>query len=97
MDLHQLVKIEQISAAETWPLRHEVMWPEMPFDFIQLPEDKNGIHFGLYVNNDLKSVVSLFSTNTHTAQFRKFATKIEEQGKGYGSKLLLHLMEFAQK
>ncbi len=81
----------------TWPLRHEVMWPNMPFDFIKLPEDSNGNHFGLFVNQELVSIVSLFQTEVGIAQFRKFATKTSVQGKGYGSKLLLHLIEFAKE
>ncbi|TMM57541.1 GNAT family N-acetyltransferase [Maribacter algarum] len=80
-----------------WPLRHEVMWPDMPFDFVKLPEDSNGTHFGLFVANELVSIASLFKTGEGIAQFRKFATKIEEQGKGYGTKLLLHLIENAQE
>lgn len=91
------MEIKSISAEMTWPLRHEVMWPNEPFDFIKLPEDSNGNHFGLFVNKELISIVSLFQTEVGTAQFRKFATKINEQGKGYGSKLLLHLIEFAQE
>ena len=97
MDQHQLVKIKNISALDTWPLRHEVMWPEMPLDYSKLPDDELGYHFGLFLNTKLVSVVSLFIADDHTAQFRKFATKEEEQGKGYGSKLLTHLLEFALK
>lgn len=73
------------------------MWPDMPFDFIKLPEDTNGDHFGLFTNEELTSIVSLFQTGPGVAQFRKFATKESEQGKGYGSKLLSHLIQFAQK
>lgn len=81
----------------TWPLRHEVMWPNMPFEFIQLPEDAEGTHFGLFIETELVSIVSLFETDMGVAQFRKFATKESQQGKGYGSKLLSHLIKFAQK
>lgn len=93
----QLEVIKQISAETTWPLRHLVMWPDLPFDFIKLPEDPNGIHFGLFKSEELLSIVSLFQTGEGTAQFRKFATMSAEQGKGYGSKLLAHLIEYAQK
>ena len=89
------MKIKLISAEETWPLRHEVMWPYMPFDFIKLPEDTEGKHFGLFLDTHLVSVVSIFQKDAGVAQFRKFATKIEEQGKGYGSKLLQHVFDFA--
>ncbi|MFS4492064.1 GNAT family N-acetyltransferase [Maribacter sp. 2308TA10-17] len=91
------MEIKPISAKETWPLRHEVMWPNMPLDFIKLPEDSNGNHFGLFLSNELVSIVSLFETGNRIAQFRKFATKTELQGKGHGSKLLLYLMAFAKE
>jgi predicted GNAT family N-acyltransferase len=91
------LKIKQISAAQTWSLRQEVMWPEMPIYFVKLPLDDKGNHFGFYSDQELISVVSLFQTDVGVAQFRKLATKKEEQGKGYGSKLLLHLISFAQK
>lgn len=91
------MKIKRISAAQTWSLRQEVMWPEFPLEFIKLPEDSNGYHFGLFVDTELISIVSLFQSKLDEAQFRKFATKKEEQGKGYGSKLLIHLINFTKK
>ncbi len=91
------MKIKEISAQEVWPIRHEVMWPNMPFDFIKLKEDSKGIHFGLFLNDELMSVISLFETSPEVAQFRKFATKMSAQNKGYGSKLLTHTMVFAKK
>ena len=92
-----ILTIKEITAEMTWPLRHEVMWPEMPFDFIQLPEDSKGTHFGLFIDTSLVSIVSLFETDIGVAQFRKFATKENQQGKGYGTKLLSYLLKFAQK
>lgn len=66
-------------------LRHEVMWPDEDFDYIKLKDDDAGIHFGLFKENMLISVVSLF-VDKDEAQFRKFATLKSEQGKGYGSR-----------
>lgn len=88
--------IKQITAEETWPLRHKVMWPNLPFNFIQLPEDARGTHFGLFVEKELISIVSIFQTATGMAQFRKFATTTKEQGKGFGTKLLIHVMQYAK-
>ena len=68
----------------------------MPFEFIKLAEDADGFHFGAYIENKLVSIISLFETDQGTVQFRKFATLKNEQGKGYGSKLLSHLIKFAQ-
>lgn len=62
------------------------------FDSIKLPTDDYGLHFGLFEEEKLISVISLFIEND-TAQFRKFATEISEQGKGYGSILLNHIIE----
>ena len=74
-------------AAETWPIRHKVMWPDKPFDFIKLSGDDQAQHFGLHVDDVVVSVVSIFIQN-EKAQFRKLATIIEKQGYGYGTQLL---------
>ena len=87
--------IKAITPQETWPIRHKVMWPEEPFDYIKLPEDTEGLHFGLWVDDMLISVVSLF-IKKEIGQFRKFATLVDKQGKGYGSQLLHHLIEIAK-
>ncbi len=84
--------IKQISAADTWDLRHRVMWPEQPFEYVQLAEDEAGIHFGLFENKQIISVISVFIVN-NTAQFRKFATESSLQGQGYGSLLLQHIIQ----
>ena len=87
--------IKEITPQETWPIRHQVMWPDEPFDYIKLPTDNKGTHFGLWANGKLVSVVSLF-IEEEIGQFRKFATLVTEQGKGYGSQLLHHLIETAK-
>tara|TARA_R110002012_G_scaffold321944_1_gene552572 strand:- start:12481 stop:12900 length:420 start_codon:yes stop_codon:yes gene_type:complete len=91
-----MILIKKISAVETFPLRHAVLWPNQPISYIQLAEDGNGIHFGLFKNKKLISVISLF-IDGESAQFRKFATHTEEQGKGYGTELLQHTIDFATR
>ena len=78
---------KEISASQTLPIRHKVMWPNKPLAYVELANDKNGKHFGLFVNEEITSIVSLFTENNE-AQFRKFATLIEHQGFGYGTILL---------
>lgn len=90
------IQIEQIHPALTWRIRHEAMYPDMPFNSVKLQNDDEGIHFGLYADNELSSVVSLFERG-EACQFRKFATLPEAQGKGYGSLLLAHIIEFIKK
>lgn len=85
------IKIKEIEASETWDLRHTVMWPNMPFDYVKLEEDKHGMHLGLFKDKDLVTVVSLFFKGNEV-QFRKLATKVSEQGQGYGTQILEHIV-----
>ena len=84
--------IEQIPPYLTWKIRHKVMYPELDFEKVILPNDEDGIHLGLFDDNTLISVVSLFRTGD-SMQFRKFATLSEYQHKGYGSEILRYLLE----
>lgn len=90
------MEIKEIEASETWPLRHKVMWPSKPLDFVVLPNDEEGLHFGLFEKEMLVSVISLF-INGNEGQFRKFATDDYFQGRGYGTKLINHLIAEAKK
>lgn len=85
------IKIKTINARDTYNLRHRVMWPDKPPGFVILDNDEEGIHFGPIKDSTIISVVSLFIKN-NSAQFRKFATKTSEQGNGYSSLLLNHIM-----
>lgn len=87
-----LVQIKQITAEATWPIRHQVMWPAEEVDYVVLDDDGQGVHFGLFVGELLVSVVSLFHMNG-VGQFRKFATSDLYQGKGYGTMLLIHMIQ----
>ena len=91
-----MIRIVQITSDETVSIRHKVMWPNHPVDYVRLPNDHEGKHYGLYVDDTLISVVSLFTSNKE-AQFRKFATLNEYQRKGYGTKLLNEIMSIAEK
>ncbi|KKO00828.1 hypothetical protein LCGC14_0122340 [marine sediment metagenome] len=88
-------KIIEITVDETLPIRHRVMWPNKSIDYVKLPNDIEGRHYGLFLNEKLISVISLFITDTE-AQFRKFATIKEYQGKGYGSLLLQEIIGVAK-
>jgi GNAT superfamily N-acetyltransferase len=90
-----LVEIKQIRAADTWVLRHKVMWAEKPIEFVILPNDAQGFHYGLFDDGRLVSVISMF-VDGDQAQFRKFATDNAYQGKGYGTKLLNFLIAEAK-
>ena len=88
--------IKKIQASETWQIRHEVMWPDQPFEFIQLKEDDLGLHFGVLIDEKLVSIVSCFFSDEEM-QFRKLATLEQFQGKGIASKLLQHILIVAKE
>lgn len=89
------IHIEQIRHDLTWRVRHEAMYPDQPYDTIKLSNDADGLHFGLFSGNQLTSVISLFSVGQRY-QFRKFATVPAAQGKGYGSLLLQHTIDYVK-
>jgi GNAT superfamily N-acetyltransferase len=90
--------IRPIPADDTLPLRHSVLWPDKPFDYVRLSDDDTGQHFGGFVEEQLVAVISLFvDTQTNTARFRKFATQPDFQNRGIGTQLLNHVIEQARQ
>ncbi|MDQ0860521.1 GNAT family N-acetyltransferase [Bacillus sp. V2I10] len=87
--------IRKVDKEEVWELRHKVMWSHKAFDYIKLEDDHLAIHFGLFKEDILISVITLF-INNEEGQFRKFATVQQEQGKGYGSALLNYVFKEAK-
>ena len=90
-----MMRIKEIKASDTWQIRHEVMWPNQPFEFVQLDEDDSGLHFGVFIEEKLISIVSCFITDDEM-QFRKLATLNDYQGEGIGSGLLEYIIQLAR-
>ncbi len=86
---------EQIRPELTWRLRHEVLYPDQPWYTMGMDEDEHGYHFGVFDDQQLIAVVSLFQKGTDY-QFRKFAVKKAYQHRGIGTQLLNFMIEFAQ-
>lgn len=86
--------IEQIRPELTWRLRRDALYPALPLHQMEMDEDNTGWHFGAFYNDALVGVLSLFQQN-HDFQFRKFAVSVEQQGKGFGTQLLQHIINFA--
>ncbi|WP_082038014.1 GNAT family N-acetyltransferase [Flavihumibacter solisilvae] len=82
------------SLQEVYRIRHEVLYPDRDISFVELPQDEDAIHWGWCVNDKLVSVISLFEKENEL-QFRKFATLKDEQGKGYGGRLLEKVIDYA--
>lgn len=89
-------EIKKISAQETLPIRHKVMWPNQTIAYVRLPNDATGRHFGLFVKDELVSVISIFKEN-QAIQFRKFATLNKFQGKGFGTQLLRFIISLIEE
>lgn len=86
--------IQPVSLNEVWAMRQAVMYPQESISFVQLEDDDAGLHLGLYAEGELVSVISLFDRD-NAIQFRKFATRTDRQGKGYGTHLLQHVVNWA--
>ncbi len=84
--------IEQIPPELTWRIRGQVLYPDQEFAKAILDQDDEGMHFGLFYENKLISVVSIFRKENEI-QLRKFATLEPYQNKGFGTELLKYLIE----
>ncbi len=74
------------------PLRHQVLWPDKPMAFSQVPGDAQAQHYGVILNGELVSCLSAFLIGENSWQIRKFATRQENQQQGFGSALLQYVI-----
>ena len=91
-----LPHIEQIRLELALRIRHKAMYPDEKPEVVELPDDGEGIHFGLFDNNQLISVASWFRRTEKEAQFRKFATLEQFRNLGYGAQLLKYIIDFSK-
>jgi len=88
--------IEQITPYLTHKLRRDVLYPDQKIFEMEMAEDNEGVHFGVFRDNKLEAVVSLFQKGTDF-QFRKLAVSLDMQKMGIGSSLLEYITEYARK
>ncbi len=86
--------IQPISAEQTWPMRQAIMYPNFSIGQVKLKDDAIGRHFGLFLGKELTVVVSIF-VQEEALQFRKLATKTDQQGKGYGRQMMAFILDLA--
>lgn len=91
-----MISIREAPLEDVLKMRQAVMYPAEEIDFVKLGEDSSGRHLGLYDEERLVSVISLFE-HVNEVQFRKFATLNELQGRGYGAKLLQFIMQWTKE
>jgi len=92
---NKIPEIRQVSSLDVLPIRQKVMWPAKPIEYVKLPNDDAGEHFGLFLGDQMISIISLFMKDGEV-QFRKFATLREFQGCGYGTLLLKKIIDISQ-
>ena len=90
--------IKQISALDTFPVRHPVLRNGKPIESCQFEGDnlKSTIHFGLFESDKIQAVISLFEVNNvqfvseKQHQIRGMAVLEQHQKKGFGEMLILN-------
>ena len=90
------MEIKKISSNETYPVRHEVLRKGKPIETCQFKgdDDDNTTHFGLFLENKLVGIISIFKENntlfpeSNQFQIRGMAVLEEFQGKGLGAELV---------
>lgn len=90
------MKIQKIDIKDCLVIRQKVLWPKEDITFVKIPGDDQAWHYGMFKEEELICVISLF-IHKHHAQFRKFACLPRYQGKGYGSELLRFIILKAQE
>ena len=86
------MNIKLIKWQETMLIRQEVLWPNKELSFSKVEGDEKAQHYGVFVENKLVSVASVFFQKNQV-KFRKFATLDAYQGQGIGKKLFQHILE----
>jgi len=90
--------IKQISALDTFPVRHPVLRDGKPVESCHFDGDnlQSTIHFGLFESDKLRAVISLFEKKNSRFetdkqfQIRGMAVLQQHQKKGFGEILILN-------
>lgn len=85
------LELRSITAEETLPIRHKVLWPDKPPAYSMVENDAEGWHLGVFAHGELICVASVF-VEGNTARLRKFATLPEHRSKGAGTAAIAHII-----
>lgn len=96
--------IKKISAAETRNLRQLILRPHQKAEELNYPgdEDLETVHFGLYYNNKLSGIASVYrdplpgSSDMDSWRLRGMATAEETRGFGFGKALMYESLNYAK-
>ena len=95
-------KIQLITSAETFSVRHPVLRPGKPIESCRFEGDDltTTIHLGLFKEDHLIGIISIFEIKSalfndeRQFQLRGMAVLEEHQRKGFGEKLVHHAEEY---
>ena len=91
-----MTTIPSLTTEQTYLLRHTVLWPDKPFEYVKIENDEEGHHFGAFRDDELVAVISLF-VNGNESRFRKLAARPDCQRQGIGTLLLNHVVAEAKR
>ncbi|WP_395044601.1 GNAT family N-acetyltransferase [Flavobacterium sp.] len=99
-----MIKINQISFKDTFPIRHAVLRAGKPIETCLFEGDdkETTTHFGLFVNKKITGVASVYKNKNNTfivsnqLQIRGMAVLEEAQKLGYGKLLILECERLAK-
>lgn len=91
-----MTTIQTITPEQTYPLRHAVLWPDKPPDYVKIENDAEGHHYGAFRGTELVAVISLFMEK-ESGRFRKFATRPDCQRMGIGTQLMDYTIAEARR
>jgi len=100
-----MLKVVKVPPEIVRPLRHKVLRPSLPFDTSCLSSDHDdgACHFAVLDDETIMSVASVYYElfaefpGRDAFRLRGMATEPEQQGKGFGSKVLDGMVSYLQR
>ena len=99
-----MITLKEITASATFPVRHSVLRKGKPIETCSFDNDDNPTtkHFGLFDNDELKGIVSVFEKKNQLFnkvkqfQIRGMAVLENTQGYGFGKMLMLEAEKYCK-
>ncbi|WP_336749641.1 GNAT family N-acetyltransferase [Pantoea vagans] len=83
----------EVTVDECLVLRQAVLWPLLDVEQCRVEGDDGAAHFGAFHEAELVCCLSVFSLADGACQIRKFATRQQYQGQGYGTALMESVLD----
>lgn len=99
-----MITLKEITASATFPVRHSVLRKGKPIETCSFDNDDDPTtkHFGLFDNDELKGIVSVFEKKNQLFnkvkqfQIRGMAVLENTQGYGFGKMLMLEAEKYCK-